>query len=67
VTGRSTCRDCINFRNDPAELEFAIAGMTSLSSAYIAARGEDGLCIKRDRYVGPAARCSDYEPTTAQR
>ena len=55
------CRECRFFRNDPAYLETAVAGLTSLSSAYASVRADDGLCLKHDRYLGAGSWCSDFE------
>jgi hypothetical protein len=54
------CRDCARFRNDPAFLEGAFAGLTSLSSAYGSVRDEDGLCLRHDRYVPARSHCADF-------
>ena len=45
------CRTCVHFRNDPAFLEAAFAGLASLSSGHASVRGEDGLCLRHDRYL----------------
>ena len=57
---RASCLTCANFRNDPAALEAAMPGLTSLSSANNAARADDGLCLKHDRYVSAGASCVDF-------
>lgn len=54
------CRRCAHFRNDPAYLEAAFAGLSSLGSAYGSVRGEDGLCLRHDRYLGADCRCGDF-------
>jgi hypothetical protein len=55
-----SCRRCAHFRNDPAYLEAALAGLASLSSAYGSVRGEDGLCLRHDRYLGAGSCCADF-------
>jgi hypothetical protein len=54
------CRTCRHFRNDPAFLEAAFAGLTSMSSGYGSARSDDGLCLHHDRYLGARSSCADY-------
>ena len=56
------CGACGYFRNDPAYLEAAIPGLSSLSSATASVRGEDGLCLRHDRYLGARAVCADFTP-----
>ncbi|HZL60586.1 MAG TPA: hypothetical protein VFC38_12910 [Stellaceae bacterium] len=56
------CRSCTHFRNDPAYLERALPGLNVLSSGYASVRGEDGLCLKHDRFTGPRDGCADFTP-----
>jgi|RifCSP19_3_1023858.scaffolds.fasta_scaffold15337_3 hypothetical protein len=56
-----TCRDCIHFNNDPAWLERVFPGLNALSSAYGSARGEAGICNKRDIYLSPIKKCAYFE------
>jgi hypothetical protein len=56
-----TCRDCKYFNNDPAWLERAFPGLNALSSAYGTARGEAGVCSKRDLYLSPIKSCTQFE------
>jgi len=56
------CGICRHFRNDPAYLEAVLKGLTSFSSAYASVRGNDGLCTRHDRYLGPGFYCADYSP-----
>jgi hypothetical protein len=58
ATGR--CASCVHFRNDPAFLETAFKGLTSLSSGYGSTRGDDGICLKHDRYLSARASCGQY-------
>jgi len=55
-----TCRDCRYFRSDPRWLENELPGLNALSSAYGAARGEAGICTKRDLYLAPDIQCRDF-------
>lgn len=57
---RASCRTCAHFRNDPAYLEAEFAGLVSLGSAYGSVRGEDGLCLRHDRYLGARSWCADF-------
>ena len=58
------CASCAHFRNDPAYLEASFGGLASLSSAYGSVRAEDGLCLRRDRYVSAHSWCADFLPRT---
>lgn len=64
---RDSCLFCAHFRNEPAELESAMAGLVCLSSAYGSTRADDGLCRKHHRYVNANARCDDFDPAKEQR
>jgi len=61
------CRDCGHFRNEAAFIETAFAGLTSLGSAYGSVRGDDGLCLRHDRYLGGGASCADFVPRRGAR
>jgi hypothetical protein len=54
------CGSCRHFNNDPAFLEAAMPGLTSLSSASACSRANDGLCLRHDRYLGPERSCGDF-------
>ena len=54
------CGSCQHFRNDPAYLEAAIPGLSSLSSSAASVRADDGLCLHRDRYLSARASCADF-------
>jgi hypothetical protein len=54
------CGSCRYFRNDPAYLEAATPGLSSLSSAFASARADDGLCLARDRYLSARASCARF-------
>jgi hypothetical protein len=70
------CGSCAYFRNNPAYLEMAFKGLASFSSGWASVRGDDGLCLRHDRYLGAKASCADFEalstdcsdvPTAAER
>jgi len=58
----TTCWECKYFNNDPAWLEKVFPGLNALSSAYGSARGEDGVCSKRDLYLSPNKKCEYFKP-----
>lgn len=62
-----SCLFCAYFRNDPVELESAMAGLVCLSSAYGSTRADDGLRGKHHRYVKANARCDDFDPAKERR
>jgi len=57
---QAQCGACAHFRNDPAYLESAFAGLSSLSSAWASVRAEDGLCLRHERYLGARSWCEDF-------
>jgi hypothetical protein len=58
VDGR--CASCTHFRNEPAFLEKAMPGMTSMGSAHASVRAEDGICLRHDRYLSARSTCAEY-------
>ena len=56
----AACARCAHFEDDPAALERAIEGLTSLSSGHGATRARDGLCTLHDRLTGAHGACGDY-------
>ena len=54
------CGFCVHFRDDPAYLETAIKGLASLGSGWASVRGDDGLCLRHDRYLGAKSSCADF-------
>ena len=60
--GALTCASCRFFDADPARLEQAIPGLTSMGSAYAAVRSDDGLCLRHDRYLGSRSHCPEHMP-----
>ncbi len=59
------CGSCGYFRNDPAYLETVFKGLSSLSSGWASVRGEDGICLRHDRYLSATAFCADFTPAAA--
>jgi hypothetical protein len=58
------CLGCRHFKHAPLEIEGAFPGLWSLSSAYAAVRGNDGLCEVHERYVTAASTCGAYADRT---
>jgi len=54
------CIRCRHFMHDAQRLELALPGLATLSSAYAAVRGNDGLCRVHDRYVAGSSSCARY-------
>jgi hypothetical protein len=54
------CAGCVHFRNDAAYLERYFRGLNSLSSAHGSVRGDDGICLRHDRYLSARASCSEF-------
>jgi hypothetical protein len=54
------CRFCRHFRNDAKFLEAAFPGLTAMSSAAGSTRGDDGICLLHDRYLGARSSCADF-------
>jgi hypothetical protein len=60
------CAACRHFNGQPLDIEAALPGLSSLSSAYAAVRSDDGLCALHDRYVGASSWCAGYAPGAAR-
>jgi hypothetical protein len=56
----ASCLGCKHFNHAPADLESALPGLSSLSSAYAAVRSDDGLCAVHDRYIAASSVCADF-------
>jgi hypothetical protein len=61
VATAGRCRDCRFFLGDAAALERAIRGLSILSSAYGAVRGDTGLCRRSDEFVTASGSCNAFE------
>jgi hypothetical protein len=48
-------------QNQPWEVEAALPGLSSLSSAYAAVRCSDGICTVHERYIAPSSICPAFE------
>jgi len=57
---RDSCADCCHFNARPLDIEAALPGLSSLSSAYAAVRSDDGLCVVHDRYVAASSVCAQH-------
>jgi hypothetical protein len=57
---RASCADCRHFNARPSDIEAALPGLSSLSSAYAAVRSDDGICAVHDRYLAASSVCSQY-------
>jgi hypothetical protein len=54
------CLNCKHFKHAPADLEAALPGLSSLSSAYAAVRCDDGICAVHQRYVTASSVCPAF-------
>ena len=61
MSDKVSCRNCRHFRNDPAFLESAFAGLSALGSAWGSTRSDDGLCLRHDRHLPAESHCADFE------
>jgi hypothetical protein len=59
----ASCLRCMHFLHAPAQLEAALPGLSSLSSAHAAVRCDDGICAVHDRYVSAASVCPAFAQT----
>jgi hypothetical protein len=60
VSCARSCLACRHFNNAPIELEAALPGLSSFSSAYAAVRSDDGLCTVHRRYVAASSVCAAF-------
>jgi hypothetical protein len=56
-----SCAGCRHFNARPLDIEAALPGLSSLSSAYAAVRSNDGICAVHDRYVAASSVCAAFE------
>jgi hypothetical protein len=59
-TAVDSCATCRYFNGNAADIEAALPGLSSLSSAYAAVRSGDGLCASHDRYVAGSSVCKGH-------
>ncbi len=57
--GRS-CAGCRHFNGRPLDIEAAMPGLASLSSAFAAVRSDDGICAEHNRYVAASSVCAAH-------
>jgi hypothetical protein len=55
-----SCADCRHFNAQPLDIEAALPGLSTLSSAYAAVRSNDGICAVHDRYVAASSVCAQH-------
>lgn len=56
----SSCLYCRHFNRKPIDVEAALPGLWTLSSAYASVRSQDGLCAVHDRYVAASSVCGAF-------
>jgi hypothetical protein len=61
LTDSRSCARCKHFQNDALEVEAALPGLSSLSSAYAAVRCSDGICAVHERYIAASSICPAFE------
>jgi hypothetical protein len=54
------CGRCKHFQNEALEVEAALPGLSSLSSAFAAVRCSDGICAVHERYVAASSVCAAF-------
>jgi len=55
------CQKCIYFQNDPAFIEEAYPGLTTMSSGFASVRDKDGLCNYNQLYLSARDSCPNFE------
>jgi hypothetical protein len=55
-----SCLGCRHFSHAPRDIEAALPGLLTLSSAYAAVRASDGICAFHDRYVAASSVCDSF-------
>jgi hypothetical protein len=63
----SSCADCRHFNARPRDIEAALPGLSTLSSAYAAVRSNDGICAVHDRYIAASSVCASYTDIISNR
>jgi len=61
------CQDCAYFQNDPALIEAAFPGLTTMSSGFASVRDRDGLCNYHQLYLSARDSCPSFASRTADR
>ena len=62
-----SCLDCSQFNAAPLDIEAALPGLATLSSAYASVRANDGLCAQHERYVAASSVCAQHRARAAHR
>jgi hypothetical protein len=60
------CQKCAHFQNDPAFIEEAYPGLTTMSSGYASVRDLDGLCSYNELYLSAWDSCPHFAPRTSE-
>jgi hypothetical protein len=60
-TVSASCAQCKHFQNAAKQVEAALPGLSSLSSAYAAVRCDDGICAVHERYIAASSVCPAFE------
>jgi hypothetical protein len=61
-----TCQKCAYFQNDPALIEAAYPGLTTMSSGYASVRDRDGLCNYNQLYLSARDSCPHFAPRKSE-
>jgi hypothetical protein len=56
------CQNCAHFQNDPALIEAAYPGLTTMSSGFASVRDRDGLCNYNQIYLSARDSCPHFAP-----
>jgi hypothetical protein len=57
-----SCRDCLNFANEPGWIETMIPGLAVFGSARASVCGDDGICTEHDIVVSADDYCERFAP-----
>ncbi len=60
------CQHCTHFTNEAGAVERALPGLSSLSSAYAAVRGDDGICDRDETMRRARWSCAGFASRSAQ-
>lgn len=62
--GPTACQNCAHFKNDPATIEAAYPGLTTMSSGFASVRDRDGFCNCHELYLSAHDSCPDFAPNS---
>jgi hypothetical protein len=54
------CQGCVWFQNDPAFIETAYPGLTTMSSGFASVRDRDGVCEFHQLYLSARDSCEQF-------